>query len=180
MNTLLKQVRSYRKGVQNKPSGSGSAEGQGTDVIANSDTETESDKEFKAKSDAEKIKIITEQLENSGDENAVENAGDIVGKKLRFHFTDVNLMPQILFDIELKAGIYNIKLNKAHPAFLSFFKLLDDLSEENNEEDSPLKGLKLLLESWARLEDEASDNLKEQLQEIRFKWGMIARKFFKS
>lgn len=180
MNTLLKQVRSYRKGVQNKPSGSGSAEGQGTDVIANSDTETESDKEFKAKSDAEKIKIITEQLENSGDENAVENAGDIVGKKLRFHFTDVNLMPQILFDIELKAGIYNIKLNKAHPAFLSFFKLLDDLSEENNEEDSPIKGLKLLLESWARLEDEASDNLKEQLQEIRFKWGMIARKFFKS
>tara|TARA_B100000674_G_C37946120_1_gene965003 strand:+ start:253 stop:2019 length:1767 start_codon:yes stop_codon:yes gene_type:complete len=179
MNTLLKQVRSYRKGAQTTPGGTGSAETQGTKVVNNPDTETPGDKEWKEKSDAEKIEIIKQQLENSGDENATENAGDIVGKKLRFHFTDVNLMPQILFDIELKAGIYNIKLNKDHPAFLSFFKLLDDLSEEGNEEDSPLKGLKLLLESWARLEDEASDNLKEQLQEIRFKWGLLARKFFK-
>ena len=45
---------------------------------------------------------------------------------------------------------------------------------------SPLKGLKLLLESWARLEDEATESSREQLQEIRFKWGMLARKFFKS
>ena len=179
MNTLLKQVRSYRKGAQTTPGGTGSAETRGTIVVNNPDTETPGDKEWKEKSDAEKIEIIKQQLENSGDTNATENAGDIVGKKLRFHFTDVNLMPQILFDIELKAGIYNIKLNKDHPAFLSFFKLLDDLSEEGNEEDSPLKGLKLLLESWARLEDEASDNLKEQLQEIRFKWGLLARKFFK-
>ena len=180
MNALLKQVRTYRKGTQNKPGESGSAETQGTNVVNNPDIETEGDKEWKAKSDAEKLRIIKEQLENAGDENANESANEIVGKKLRFHFTDVNLMPQILFDIELKAGIYNIKLNKDHPAFLSFFKLLDDLSEEDNEEDSPLKGLKLLLESWARLEDEASDNLKEQLQEIRFKWGLLARKFFKN
>jgi len=180
MNALLKQVRTYRKGVQNKPGGSGSAETQGTNVVNNPDIETAGDKEWKAKSDAEKLRIIKEQLEKAGDENANESANEIVGKKLRFHFTDVNLMPQILFDIELKAGIYNIKLNKDHPAFLSFFKLLDDLSEEDNEEDSPLKGLKLLLESWARLEDEASDNLKEQLQEIRFKWGLLARKFFKN
>ena len=180
MNTLLKQVRGYRKGAQTTPGGTGSAETQGTDVVNNPDTETAGDKEWKKKSDAEKIRIIKEQLENSGDENAVANANDIVGKKLRFHFTDVKLMPQILFDIELKAGIYNIKLNKDHPAFLSFFKLLDDLSEDDNEEDSPLKGLKLLLESWARLEDEATESTREQLQEIRFKWGMLARKFFKN
>ena len=116
----------------------------------------------------------------AGEENIDENASVIVGKKLRFHFTDVSLPPQFLFDIELRAGIYNIKLNKEHPAFLNFFKLLDDLSSENDEDNSPLKGLKLLLESWARLEDEASDNLKEQLQEIRLKWGMLARKFFKN
>ena len=149
-------------------------------MVNNPDTETAGEKEWKKKSDAEKIRIIKEQLENSGDENAAANANDIVGKKLRFHFTDVKLMPQILFDIELKAGIYNIKLNKDHPAFLSFFKLLDDLSEDDNEEDSPLKGLKLLLESWARLEDEATESTREQLQEIRFKWGMLARKFFKN
>ena len=110
------------------------------DVVNNPDIETAGDKDWKETSAAEKMEIIKKQLENSGDENAAANANDIVGKKLRFHFTDVKLMPQILFDIELKAGIYNIKLNKDHPAFLSFFKLLDDLSEDDNEEDFTVKG----------------------------------------
>ena len=102
-----------------------------------------------------------------------------VSKKLRFHFTDVNLPPQMLFDIELKAGIYNIKLNKQHPAFLDFFKLLAD--QDSLEEDKPSseRGLKLLLESWARLEDEAPEKLKDELQGIRLQWGVLAMLFFK-
>ena len=108
-------------------------------------------------------------------------ATGIVEKKLRFHFTDVELPPQFLFDIELNAGIYNIKLNKKHPAFLNFFKLLADQEENSNtDEPSAEKGLKLLLESWARLEDEAPENLKTQLQDIRLEWGKLARLFFKS
>ena len=62
--------------------------------------------------------------EEGGEEDVKAVTGHIVGKKLRFHFTDVDLPPQFLFDIELNAGIYNIKLNKKHPAFLNFFKLL--------------------------------------------------------
>ena len=108
-------------------------------------------------------------------------ATGIVEKKLRFRFTDVELPPQFLFDIELNAGIYNIKLNKKHPAFLNFFKLLSDQEENiNADEPSAEKGLKLLLESWARLEDEAPENLKTQLQDIRLEWGKLARLFFKS
>ena len=179
-NTLLKLIRNYRTGAQNKITSNNSAESQGTTAISSGETETQADKDWKRVSDDEKLKLIKEQLEMAGEENIDENASVIVGKKLRFHFTDVSLPPQFLFDIELRAGIYNIKLNKEHPAFLNFFKLLDDLSSENDEDNSPLKGLKLLLESWARLEDEASDNLKEQLQEIRLKWGMLARKFFKN
>ena len=54
----------------------------------------------------------------------------------------------------------------------------DELND--NEEHSAEKGLKLLLESWARLEDEASENLKEELQNIRLEWGKLARLFFRS
>ena len=105
---------------------------------------------------------------------------EIIGKKLRFHFTDVDNLPrQMLFDIELKAGIYNIKLNKQHPAFLDFFKLLADQDSLEEGQPSSERGLKLLLESWARLEDEAPENLKDQLQEIRFQWGTLALAFFK-
>ena len=125
--------------------------------------------------------MLKKQLEEAGVENVNESASEIVTKKLRFHFTDVELPPQFLFDIELKAGIYNIKLNKNHPAFLNFFKLLEDKDDKsNNDEPSAERGLKLLLESWARLEDEASENLKAELQDIRLEWGKLARLFFKN
>ncbi len=45
---------------------------------------TPGDKEWREKSDAEKLRIIKEQLENSGDENAAENASGIVDKNLGF------------------------------------------------------------------------------------------------
>ena len=48
-------------------------------------------------------------------------ASGIVGKKLRFHFTDVDLPPQFLFDIELNAGIHNIKVKQKTPCLFKFF-----------------------------------------------------------
>ena len=183
INILLGTIRSFRKDTGKKPGSKDSPESEGTDTINQRPTKTKSDEEFKKKTDAEKLEFIKKQLEEAGSENIDENANEIVGKKLRFHFTDVELPPQFLFDIELKAGIYNIKLNKKHPAFLNFFKLLSDQDDElnnGNDEPSAERGLKLLLESWARLEDEAPENLKEQLQDIRLEWGKLARLFFKS
>jgi hypothetical protein len=180
MNTLLKQVGNYRKGAHTKQ-GSDSAEVTGTDSVNNRDKKTQADEDFKKISDKEKLDYLKKQLEEAGVENVNESASEIVTKKLRFHFTDVELPPQFLFDIELKAGIYNIKLNKNHPAFLNFFKLLEDKDDKsNNDEPSAERGLKLLLESWARLEDEASENLKAELQDIRLEWGKLARLFFKN
>ena len=64
---------------------------------------------------------------------------------------------------------------------MNYFKLLTDQDENiDSDEPSSEKGLKLLLESWARLEDEAPENLKIQLQDIRLEWGKLARLFFKS
>ena len=179
ISTLTNQVRDIRKN-EKKGLDPDSGEATGTKAIDGRDKKTQSDKDFKDISDAEKLEWVKKKLEEGGEENVDEVAGDIVGKKLRFHFTDVNLPPQFLFDIELNAGIYNIKLNKKHPAFLNFFKLLSDQEDVNNDEPSSEKGLKLLLESWARLEDEAPENLKIQLQDIRLEWGKLARLFFKA
>ncbi len=180
-NTLLSQVQAYRKGIQKKPGRVDSPESVGTTAIANTGKKTQSDDDFKTYSEEEKIRIIKEQLEQAKEENVDEGAEEIVKKKLRFHFTDVHLPAQMLFDIQPKAGIYNIQLNKNHPAFNNFFKLIAEQDAINNsEEHSAEKGLKLLLESWARLEDEASENLKEELQNIRLEWGKLARLFFRS
>ncbi len=180
INTLLGTIRSYRKDTGKKPGAKDSPESEGTKKINERPTKTKSDEEFKSKTDQEKYEFIKQQLEEAGEDNNDEKAEEIVNKKLRFHFTDVNLPPMMLFDIELKAGIYNIKLNKQHPAFLDFFKLLSDQDDMNNDGNpSSERGLKLLLESWARLEDEAPEKLKEELQNIRLQWGMLARLFFK-
>jgi hypothetical protein len=180
VRTLTDQVKSIRKGSL-KPFNGDSGETKGTKALDNRDKKTKSDKDFKEISDAVKLEWVKKKLEEGGEEQIDDIADGIIKKKLRFHFTDVELPPQFLFDIELNAGIYNIKLNKKHPAFLNFFKLLSDQEENNNsDEPSAEKGLKLLLESWARLEDEASENLKSQLQDIRLEWGKLARLFFKS
>jgi len=179
ISTLTNQVRDIRKN-EKKGLDPDSGEATGTKAIDGRDKKTQSDKDFKDISDAEKLEWVKKKLEEGGEEHVDEVAGDIVGKKLRFHFTDVDLPPQFLFDIELNAGIYNIKLNKKHPAFLNFFKLLSDQDDVNSDEPSSEKGLKLLLESWARLEDEAPENLKIQLQDIRLEWGKLARLFFKT
>ena len=180
VNMLLNQIRVIRKNTL-KPLQPDSGEAVGTKALEPRDGRAKSDKDFKEISDAEKLEWVKKKLEEGGEEKSEEVATGIVEKKLRFHFTDVELPPQFLFDIELNAGIYNIKLNKKHPAFLNFFKLLSDQEENNNaDEPSAEKGLKLLLESWARLEDEAPENLRTQLQDIRLEWGKLARLFFKS
>lgn len=181
INVLRNQVRVYGEGTKKNPGRIDSPEAVGTSALSNTGKKTKSDDDFKNVSEKEKIQIIKAQLEKGEEDNTDEGAKEIVNKKLRFLFTDVNLPAQMLFDIQLKAGIYNIQLNKNHPAFNNFFKLIaeqDTLNE--SEEHSAEKGLKLLLESWARLEDEASENLKEELQNIRLEWGKLARLFFRS
>jgi hypothetical protein len=181
ISTLTSQVRVYGVGTLKKRGTPDSPEAVGTTAISNTGKTTKSDDDFKTVSEEEKIKIIKQQLEEAEEDNTDEGAEEIVKKKLRFHFTDVNLPAQMLFDIQPKAGIYNIQLNKNHPAFNNFFKLIAEQDALNeSEEHSAEKGLKLLLESWARLEDEASENLKEELQNIRLEWGKLARLFFRS
>ena len=181
INVLRSQIRVYGEGTKKNPGRADSPEAVGTTALNNTGKKTKSDDDFKNVSEKEKIQIIKEQLEKGDEDNTDEGAEEIVKKKLRFHFTDVDLPAQMLFDIQQKAGIYNIQLNKNHPAFNNFFKLIAEQDLLNDsEEHSAEKGLKLLLESWARLEDEASENLKEELQNIRLEWGKLARLFFRS
>ena len=178
MNTYLNQIREYKKGHLKKTDPN-SAEVAGTKKLTDRE-KTKTDEEYEKSTNKEKIESIIKQLEEAEDENSKENAEDIAKKKLRFVFTDVNLPAQFLFDIQPIQGIYHIKLNKNHPAYSDFFNILakqEDLTEEG--EPSAERGLKLLLESWARLEDEAPEDLKEELMNIRLEWGKLARLFFK-
>ena len=79
-----------------------------------------------------------------------------------------------MFDIRSRAGKLFVILNDRHPAKDGLFELLHEDEEGSSQ---ALKALKLLLEAWARLEDEAEAKQRQVLEDVRSDWGRIARDF---
>jgi len=127
--------------------------------------------------DEEKAKELSNELITEGveEEKAKEIAVEYVQKNIKYLFQDASFPGFAFFDIRSKAGTIIILINTRHPASDHLFDILKD-----QEEDTPaLTALKLLLTAWARLEDEAGDALRQQLEDIRSDWGRIARDFLK-
>jgi hypothetical protein len=55
----------------------------------------------------------------------------------------------------------------------------DELDEETAAEklENANTALKLLLEAWARMEDEETGEMKHKLRDVRDDWGRVARDF---
>ena len=74
---------------------------------------------------------------------------------------------------------YQIIINKEHPAYLDFFNIVEKESDNKSvDEPSSDRAIKLMLSSWASLEDEAASNQDEYasyLKDIRLRWGQIFR-----
>ena len=126
-------------------------------------------------SEEEKQTQISDELiaEGVDEVDAKEIAVEYVRKQFKYLFQEAPVPGSAIFDIRSKAGTIIVLLNTKHPASEHLFALL-----KNDEGDHPaLKALKLLLTAWARLEDEAGDALRQQLEDIRSDWGRIARDF---
>jgi len=125
--------------------------------------------------DEDKQAQISEELiaEGVDEEQAKEIAVEYVRKRFKYLFQEAPVPGSAIFDIRSKAGTIIILLNTRHPASEHLFAILKE-----DEEDTPaLKALKLLLTAWARLEDEAGEARRQQLEDIRSDWGRIARDF---
>jgi len=137
-------------------------------------TKGESD-DAETMSDEEKEAQISEELVADGieEEQAKEIAVEYVRRQFKYLFQEASVPGSAIFDIRSKAGTIIILLNTRHPASEHLFAILKE-----DEEDTPaLKALKLLLTAWARLEDEAGETRRQQLEDIRTDWGRIARDF---
>lgn len=107
------------------------------------------------------------------EKEAKEIAIEYVRKHFKYLFQEAPVPGAAIFDIRSKAGTIIILLNTRHPASEHLFALL----KSDEEEHPALKALKLLLTAWARLEDEAGEARRQQLEDIRSDWGRIARDF---
>ncbi len=145
----------------------------------------ESDEEEELSEDEKEEEIETRLKEQGIDDQTIEQVkGDIVDHGLKFTFVEKRLASSQIFSVEPTAGSILIGINKNHIAYDQLFSSLeleaeDELDEEEAAEklQDANKALKLLLEAWARMEDEESTEMKHQLRDIRDDWGRVARDF---
>ena len=131
--------------------------------------------------DVRRADALSEDIQQQeGIDEAVAHgiAVDYVRRRLKFRFRQNDYPGYSVFDVTSKAGLILITINTRHPAHAHLFELLS--GEDGSDVENPaLQALELLLTAWARMEDEAPAERKEELEDIRGEWGRIARDFLK-
>ena len=182
INTLTNTIREWRKQNGKDKPVSGSAEDITSKARENRTKKTEADKENELVDKKKKLEIMVERLTAGGMENdeAVVFAKMNIERNITTMFTSESIHSSpTFFDIRIIEGQYQIIINKEHPAYLDFFNLIEKESDNKSvDEPSSDRAIKLMLSSWASLEDEASSNEAEyanHLKDIRLRWGQIFR-----
>jgi hypothetical protein len=147
----------------------------------------QSDEEESLPPDQKKQKLKDELMGDGVPEDEADQvAASVVEGDIKYLFQETALQfTAPFFSIGRKAGVIYVKLNTNHTAYDSLFEVLnrDDSDAEADELRERLrktrKGLRLLLLSWARFEDEQEGKGQDRVQDIRFDWGKIARDFMK-
>ena len=129
-----------------------------------------------------KLEIMIERLTAGGmdQETAVSFAKMNIERNISTIITSEPISSSpVFFDIRIVEGQYQIIINKEHPAYLDFFNIVEKESDNKSvDEPSSDRAIKLMLSSWASLEDEAASNQDEYasyLKDIRLRWGQIFR-----
>jgi len=134
----------------------------------------------------ERVAEVAKELEGEGltSDQAKEQATKTISSNLKYLFTTADLYSPAFFSVRPSGGVLVITLNISHPAYPKLVELLEESTEGSSAEDlkarleNALEGLKLLLEAWARYEDEQPDGKrKEAAQSARTDWGRVARDF---
>jgi hypothetical protein len=88
------------------------------------------------------------------------------------------------FSIDLMAGMLQVIFNKRHPVHDQLMAVLEEVPQDADADDlrdrlkQAAETFKLLLFSWARMEDETyPDKERERIADARREWGRYARDF---
>jgi hypothetical protein len=134
----------------------------------------------------ERQRAIEEELMEEGvpKREAHEKAYETVSTGLKYVFNVAELEGPAFFSVKPRAGTIFVVLNATHPAYKHLLEVLEEVDEQADKEElverltNANTGLKLVLSAWARYEDEQpSDRLRAQCQDIRTDWGRVARQF---
>ena len=125
----------------------------------------------------ERLAGLTEQFIVSGqpEDEARELARVLVQDDLSYQFSPAQLDGYQMFNVRSNQGVLHINLNTDHPIYDLISHVEDRLSAESDESDPAFQAivaLRLLLSSWARMEDQTeSREERTRIQDIAMNWG---------
>ena len=181
LSTLRSHIGKQNSGAKaGKNKGKNEAERRASRITEQRNTEgtkSQSDEDRAKATKDERQTAIEQGYKEAGvsDDDAKRLAIEKIEDDVRFNFVEARLSSPAIFDVGSELGEYFIKFNNRHPAFSQFVQLL----EGEDEESRAYIGLKMLLCAWARMEDEAEERDRESIEEIRLKWGQVARNYMR-
>ncbi len=128
--------------------------------------------------ESENKTYLVDELGEPEDE-AMQEAKDIVESGIRFVFKHVQLDAYLMFNVRPRGGVLYINLNIIHP----FYQFLKDMTDDEvglESEDPQIRraavGVRTLLLAWARMENNIElPEETQQLQDFAGRWGRHAQ-----
>lgn len=184
LKTLREQIDRMKEGSRRgRQGGPGKESAEGIATRATQQRRKDSGKEGRSDRDENlpaevRVAGLQQELEAEGvsPDTARQIAVSYVDPGVKFMFQTAEIPGATIFDVRHKVGEIIITINRRHPAHQHLFELLKNSLNEQAD-PAALIGLKLLLTAWARMEDEASEQRLQVLEDIRQEWGRIARDF---
>ena len=118
-----------------------------------------------------------DQFVKSGhtEQDARQLAKWLVEADLSYQFNSVQLDGFQMFNVRSNQGVLHINLNTDHPIYDALKHIENDLPENVDENDPAYQAIvtiRLLLSSWARMEDQTeSREGRTRIQDISMNWG---------
>ncbi|WP_037857419.1 ATP-binding protein [Streptomyces sp. NRRL S-340] len=131
----------------------------------------------------EQVDALTQRhhLDEDTAQSMVEEA---LEKDLRARWISSFQDTSAFFSIDLMAGMLQVIFNEKHPLHSQLITVLEDVPEDADADElrdrlnQAAETFKLLLFSWARMEDETyPDRERERIADARREWGRYARDF---
>lgn len=120
------------------------------------------------------------------EEEAKRKAFDEVLYSNKFVWNEGKLTGSNFFEVSNDDGKIRIDLNTNHAAYKNLYAVIRDIPDDMSLDDAKdllnrtYTGMRLLLASWARFEDETTDDDRlVTLQDTRTDWGRVLRDFLK-
>ncbi len=146
-------------------------------IEAGKETPTNTDRDREQIPSQEREDRLAEQFVASGQtaQDAQQRAKLLVSEDLSYQFNSIQLDGYQIFNVRSNQGVLHINLNTDHPIYDFLKHIEDDLPEDADENDPAFQAsvaIRLLLSSWARMEDQTeSREDRIYIQHIAVNWG---------